>query len=315
MDETNDFDKACRYVAKRQPAGLFAWLLPGHEQLLAFDDWADTRRLPFPGEPDRTCDTVARFRNLAEPGRFWLLVLEFQSHPERWMLLRLLRYQADLLWEFRPPGRRGRLPDVGGLLVNLTGRSRRRRFDMVLATNPGVNHRFGVEVRNIAGESAAQTLQAIAAGRLSRCVLPWTPLMHGGAESGIIREWLSLAEAEPDEALRVDYGALAVLFAGLAGCRPAWDRAVKEWIMRRNYKISEVAEEWRQEGRLETRREVLLELLQARFDLVPEDIKAAVAEMTDLARLSRWFKHAAKAKSLEAFRAAVRVPTANGPHA
>lgn len=139
--------------------------------------------------------------------------------------------------------------------------------------------------------------------------------MHGGAESGIISEWLSLADAEPDESLRADYAALAVLFAGLAGCRPAWDRAVKEWIMRRNYKRSEVADEWRREGEIAGRQAALLEALQLRFDTVPEDIAAAVAEMTDLARLSRWFKHAAKAKSLEAFRAAVRVPTANGPHA
>ena len=49
MDETNDYDKACRFLAKRRPPGLFAWLLPGHEQLLVFEDWVDTRRLPFPG--------------------------------------------------------------------------------------------------------------------------------------------------------------------------------------------------------------------------------------------------------------------------
>jgi hypothetical protein len=85
--------------------------------------------------------------------------------------------------------------------------------------------------------------------------------------------------------------------------------------MRRNWKRSEVMEEVRQEGRVEARRADLLEALQLRFDTVPEDIAAAVSEMTDLARLSRWFKHAVKAKSLEAFRAAVRVPTANGPHA
>jgi hypothetical protein len=315
MDPTNDYDKAGRYLAKRQPAGTFAWLLPGHDQLLAFEDWVATRRLPFPGEPDRTCDTVARFRNLADPGRPWFLILEFQSHPEHWMLLRLLRYQSDLLWEFRPRGRRGQLPYVGGILLNQTGRSRRRRFDMVLATNPGVSDRFSVEVRNLAGESATQTLQAIAAERLPRCVLPWLPLMHGGAESSIIREWLSVAEAETDESLRADYAALAVVFAGLTGSRPTWERAVEEWTMRRDYKRSEVVEGWRMEGEIRRGRADLLEVLQLRFEAVPEGIAAAVAEMTDLARLARWLRHAVKAKSLEAFRAAVRVPPANGPHA
>jgi hypothetical protein len=314
MDETNDFDKASRYLAKRRPVGLFTWLLPGHDQLLAFDDWVDTRRLPFPGEPDRTCDTVARFRSLTEPGRFWLMVLEFQSHPERWMLLRLLRYQDDLLWEFRPRTRRGQLPYVGGVLANLTGRPRRRRLDMVLATDPDVSHRYGIRMRNLAEDSAAATLQAIAAGRLDRCVLPWVSLMHGGAASGTIEEWLRQVDLEPDESLRADYAALVVVFAGLAGCRPAWERAVEEWRMHRNYKRSEVVEGWRMEGEIRRGRADLLEALQVRFGAVPEDIVAAVAAMTDLARLSRWFKHALKAKSLEAFRAAVRVPTANGPH-
>jgi hypothetical protein len=45
--------------------------------VLAFEHWVDTRRLHFPGEPDRTCDTVARFRNLVKPARRWFLVLEF----------------------------------------------------------------------------------------------------------------------------------------------------------------------------------------------------------------------------------------------
>jgi hypothetical protein len=236
------------------------------------------------------------------------MVLEFQSHPERWMLLGLLRYQDDLLWESRPRGRRGQLPHVGGILLNLTGTSRHRRLDMVLATNPGVSHRFSVEVRNLAAESAAQTLQAIAAGQVSRCILPWVPLMQGGAQSGIILEWLRLAETEPDETLLRDYAALAVVFAGLAGSRPTWERVVEGWTMRRNYKRSEVMEEMRQEGRVEARRQDLLETLQLRFDEVPEDIAAAVSEMTDVARLTRWFRHAVKAKSLEAFRSAVRFP-------
>jgi hypothetical protein len=100
-------DKAYRYLAKRQPRGLLAWLLPGHEQLLAPNDWADTRRLLILREPARTCDPVARSRTLAAPGPFRVLVLGFQSRPERWMLLRPLRYQGDLLCEFGRPAAPG----------------------------------------------------------------------------------------------------------------------------------------------------------------------------------------------------------------
>jgi len=231
------------------------------------------------------------------------------------MLLRLLRYQDDLLWEVRPRGRRGQLPHVGGALLNLTGRPRHRRLDMVLATSLDVRHHFSVQTRNLAEESAAQTLQAIAAGRFDRCVLPWVPLMHGGAESGIIQEWLSVAEGEPDESLQRDYAALAVLFAGLAGRRPAWDPAVKEWAMQRNWKRSEVAMEWEREGEIRARRDDLLQVLQLRFGTVPEDLAKAVSGMTEVTKLGRWLRHAVKAKSLDTFRAAVRLPNGNGPEA
>jgi hypothetical protein len=188
---------------------------------------------------------------------------------------------------------------------------------MVLATNPGVSHRFSVEVRNLAEESAAQTLHAIAARRVSRCVLPWIPLMQGDAESGIIQEWLALAEAEPDETFQRDYLALVVIFAGLAGCRPIWDRAVRELAMRRNWKRSEVVMEWQQEAREEaertTRRESILQTLELRFHAVPEDVAAAVNGMNDRARLKRWFRHAVTAESLDAFRAAVRMPNGAAP--
>jgi hypothetical protein len=108
---------------------------------------------------------------------------------------------------------------------------------------------------------------------------------------------------------------LAVVFAGLTGTRPIWERVVEEWSMRRNWKRSEVMEEVRVEGRLEAHRDDLLQVLQLRFDAVPEDIAAAVSGMTDVARLARWFRHAVKAKSLDAFRSAVRLSAANGPHA
>src|SRR6266545_1442012 len=62
----NFFDQAARYVIKLDPAGFFAWLLGGLV-VLVFREWLDTRTLPFPGERDRTCDTVARLDDPANP--------------------------------------------------------------------------------------------------------------------------------------------------------------------------------------------------------------------------------------------------------
>jgi hypothetical protein len=287
--------------------------LPGHEQELTFDKWEDTRRLPFPGEPDRTCDTVARFRNLTDPERPWIMVVEFQSRPQRWMPLRMLNYQGDVLWEFRPRRRKGRLPNVGGLIVNLTGRPRRRRISMVLATHPDMNHRFSVVTRNLAEYSAGQTLAAVAAGRLQRCVLPWVPLMQGGAESGIIQEWLRVAEGETDESLRADYGALAVVFAELTGCRDVWRQALEEWNVQRSQQVLEWQREAQERAQIATWRQAVLRTLQVRFESIPEDVAAGVAGMSDLAELLRWHDLAATTNSLEAFRAAIQVPTTNGP--
>jgi hypothetical protein len=219
-----------------------------------------------------------------------------------------------VLWEYRPRRRKGELPNVGGILVNLTGKPRRRRISMVLATQPDVSHRFSVVTRILAADSAEQTLQAIAAGRLQRCVLPWVPLMQGGAESGIIQEWLRVAEGETEESLRADYGALAVVFAELAGCRDVWRQALEEWNVQRSQQVLEWQREAQQRTEIELTRAHLLEALRARSGAeVPEDLASAVAAMTDFDELSRWFRLALRVDSLDAFRAAVQSPTTNGP--
>jgi hypothetical protein len=56
---TNRFDQACRYLAKLDPVGLLCWLLRKSPPELRFRAWLDTRTLAFPGDPERTCDTVA----------------------------------------------------------------------------------------------------------------------------------------------------------------------------------------------------------------------------------------------------------------
>ena len=55
----NVFDQAARFSVQSDPLGFLRWLIPGLDQALRFHGWLDTRTLPFPGDPDRTCDTVA----------------------------------------------------------------------------------------------------------------------------------------------------------------------------------------------------------------------------------------------------------------
>ena len=53
------YDQAARYCARLDPIGFLRWLLPRLDPALLFHCWLDTRTVPFPGAPDRTCDTVA----------------------------------------------------------------------------------------------------------------------------------------------------------------------------------------------------------------------------------------------------------------
>ena len=53
-----------------------------------------------------------------------------------------------------------------------------------------------IEQRTLRDEDARETLNAIAAGSILRWLLAWLPLMHGGAEPGIIEAWTVEAARE-----------------------------------------------------------------------------------------------------------------------
>jgi hypothetical protein len=164
-----------------------------------------------------------------------------------------------------------------------------------------------VVLRTLRQESAADTLAAIAAGGLERCVLPWIPLMHGGDDLAIMEQWKHVAATESDRLLRGQCGVLALVFADLAQRQPEWKRALEGW----NMGESQVANAWRAEGRAEgevaASRTHLLRALEVRFGVpVPNDLQAALQTVTDLNDLSRYFDAALTANSLTEFRTAVQ---------
>ena len=104
----NVFDQAARYCVRADPLGFLRWLIRGLDPACKFHGWLDTRTVPFPGSPDRTCDTVADLAATAEAILRWALVTEFQTEPGTDMLDRLLeyaiqiRYAYPLHYEFAP---------------------------------------------------------------------------------------------------------------------------------------------------------------------------------------------------------------------
>ena len=122
MSQKNPYDKASRYTINLDPASFLRWLLrcePG------FRGWLNARTLTFPGQPDRTCDTVAHL--VDDRNRSWALPVEFQLRPDPEMFGRFLGYLGALWLEVRPAGGDEDRYAVAAVLVNLTGRGNTAR--------------------------------------------------------------------------------------------------------------------------------------------------------------------------------------------
>jgi len=220
----------------------------GEERRRWFPPLAGHAANPFPGEPDKVCDTVAFVEDMLR-GQFpWAIVIEFQIEPDALMFGRLMIYMGQLWLEIKPSEERGDRFSIGAVVVNLTGKGKTAR-KMEWPETGLVTH-LGIEDRNLCEMSAKATLDAIAAGEVTLAVLPFIPLMQGGDDLGIIQQWLALGSAEPDARRRGDYGSLAVLFAEAAGRRPAWKQAITGW----NMVVPQTVLEWQQSQRSKQRR-------------------------------------------------------------
>jgi hypothetical protein len=299
----NVFDQTSRYAAKLDPLGFLRWLLPGLPAAMEFLGWLDTRTIPFPGEPDRTCDTVAELAVPHAPEVRWALVLEFQTEPRGDMLDRLLEYQARLRRELRHGEPRVQKYALVGAVVHLTGPEQPDALVMELpGTALGLNLRVGS--RALREVEAADLLAEIEAERTARCLLPWVSLMHGADRADIIERWKDLAGREPDAARRATDGALAVIFAGLAGRQALWRAALEGWNMVESTIVAEWIAQGKAEGEVKERRANLMRVLQLRFsDPVVAQVAAIIEAQTDREILSRWLDAAATAPSWEEFRA------------
>jgi hypothetical protein len=69
---------------------------------------------------------------------------------------------------------------------------------------------------------------------------------------------------------------------------------------------STIVAEWQAEARAQVKRSDLLEVLEQRFGTpIPPELVAVIEGQANIEILSRWFKAALKAETLEAFRGAV----------
>jgi hypothetical protein len=279
------------------PVGFLCRLLGEDRATLRFRTWLDTRTLPFPGEPERTCDTVAWLAE-ADPAVEWAVAVEFSLEPDGEMFGRLLIYLGQLWAEKRPTDAGRERFEVGAVVVNLTGIGRTSRTMKLRET--GIETTLKMPDRNLQQQDAAALLEEIAARTTAHCWLPWIPLMHGGGEAGIIQRWLELAGQEP-EPERSEYGGLAIVFAEAAGRQAGWKEALKGW----NVRDSQQVQEWIDEGVAQGEANAVLEVLAARCPPgAPPELASVVRAMSDLQRLRAWLRLASTTDSLDAFRKA-----------
>jgi len=281
MASVNTFDKTCRAAAKLNAQAFLRWLLGGW---LTFRSWLDTRMLSYPGQPDRTCDTVA---HLTEPsGQPWAMPVEFQLQPDADMCARLLCYLGLLSMACHPDPEPGSRFHLAAVLLNLTGQgnsSRRMRLRLRRQGRQIVVLETTLQVHevNLQNESAERTLRSIARGRTDRCILVWIPLMHGAEDPAVIKEWRRLAEKETDPKRRSDYGAFTLVLAEAAGRQEIWKTGLEGWNMRESQQVLE----WQKEGQILNCREILKNLLEANFGPLPESWQQRLENAQDLDRL------------------------------
>ena len=163
--------------------------------------------------------------------------------------------------------------------------------------------------RNLRDEDAATTLTGISDGRVALCLLPFIPLMRGGAEGSIIEHWKQLAQREADPRKRADYGGLALVFAELTETRPGWKQALEGWNVEQSVQVLE----WQAQAKAEGKAEDVLHVLRKRLSAaLPADVEQTIRGTRDMDQLNRWFDAALSAPTLAAFRRLSGLKAPNG---
>jgi hypothetical protein len=286
---------------------------------LEFVGWADTRTIPFPGEPDRVCDTVAELVLRADPHVRFLFVIEVQCAPHPEMLARVLEYLARLARELCSPRGGEAVWHVGAAVINLTGRPEAHGLAWAFpAGEPAEPEAMGLQLqvvlRNLSQLRARDVVEKIRQQELGLPLLVWAPLMQGRRDPDMMKEWVRLLAREPSAHERADFVALTRLWAELGNCAAQWE-PILEGL---DVKVSRFLNEMTEQARAEARGQALLEgdvggradelgrvvgqILYRRFNTAPDEFAADLGGIRDPERLRELEQHAWESPDLESFR-------------
>jgi hypothetical protein len=273
----NDYDKASRYMVKRDPSRVFPWLL--RTPTVAFQAWIDSRRVALPDQQDLTNDLVAA---IEKDGVLEAICLELEAEARSDAVTRALGYVLRIWTE---PAGEGSLPItcVSGVVLDLTGQSPARQLVLRSKVVTGCELNFTVLRRSLADDDAAAVIAGVGSGKISPWLLGWVPLMQRGGEPAIIAAWQEAAGHQVTDARdRADLGSLTLVLSTLAGCRADWERGLRGW----NMKTSPFLDEIRAEGRMEQARAMLLRQGRRKFRAAPsKKQQKTLKAITDLGQL------------------------------
>jgi hypothetical protein len=304
----NPFDQGARYATRRlDQAGMLRWLV-GETIWSAWrwKGWLDSQNVPFPGEPDRRCDTVAWFDRPRGDAPPLAVVVEFMSRPRREVLERLTEYAQGIRRE-RPLQREPLVKfDVIAVLVNLTGEMASGQWGMKPPDTGGLGLSDRVELRNLSTLSVHDLFAAVKAGTVSQSVLAWGPLLAGANDPEAAREWGRLAGAVTDQRLCADLGGLARVFVDLADRQRSWRPVLEGWAVER----SAFVDEMEGRGRLQATRTCLELVLRTRLRCreLPVELMEVIGREMDRGTLNRWLVEAATVETMAQTRVLLGLP-------
>jgi hypothetical protein len=310
MPSRNVFDQNGRNAAKLDGVGFRAWVLRRFHSAppLVFDRWEDARRLAVVPGLERVSDLVGVLRRTDQAGKQAWLINEIETEPVRHQLKRVGVY--TLLLSVEVSGGRGPEdePPVGAALLVLTGRREPATLKLKFPDLPGETT-VSPLVINLCDENAAQTLKEIRDGTTALCILPWIPLMAGGTERDLVKEWKDVALLEEDEELRATYVWYALVFADLTPGQVNWLQGLEGWMERESQTVLNVQKRGAAKAEVETLRATTLEVVEVRLaNPVPESIRLAIEGTNDPQTLRRWHRLALTVASVKELGAAMTTP-------
>ncbi|HOV80973.1 MAG TPA: hypothetical protein PK728_12900 [Bacillota bacterium] len=236
----------------------------------------------------RTSDALVKVR---EGSYEYLMLVEFQARPDRKMARRLLEYTAIHHCRYEKP--------VYPVVINLTGGGRqgeRYLFECLDLTVVDFSYRL-INLEDVAGRDLLY--------RGPVGLLPLTPLMRQEDPPEAVLEKCAERigrEVEAGDERSVLYVALAAL-SSLRFSKELILRVLEVSKLENLPLFDGIREEWEARGEFKGKLEMLMDLVEARFGQIPDELKNRLKALKDLEQIKQAMRKAVSAETIEEYMA------------